>query len=179
MLGNYTEEKLDVTKIPGYDNPKVPKKRCPGCKLILPTSCFDTDNDAKDRLQGSCKFCQRQMHLKYLATLDGNITIQFKDISNRAQKKKLTFEITKQDIIDLYHKQNGLCALTGNVLAYTANMADGRHIVNPRNLSVDRIDSTKGYTKDNIQLVCAQINRIKDNLTIDKLIEICRLVVAE
>jgi hypothetical protein len=35
--------------------------------------------------------------------------------------------------------------------------------------SLDRIDSTKGYSKDNIQIVCAQVNLMKHELTINEL----------
>jgi len=35
--------------------------------------------------------------------------------------------------------------------------------------SVDRIDSTKGYTKDNIWIISARANRIKNNATIEEI----------
>lgn len=38
------------------------------------------------------------------------------------------------------------------------------------NLSVDRIDSSKGYTKDNIQLVCAAANMMKGYMEYNDLI---------
>jgi hypothetical protein len=53
----------------------------------------------------------------------------------------------------LWEKQKGLCALTGIPMTY--KFYEGR--VNT-NLSVDRIDSAKGYSKDNVQLVCMAAN---------------------
>ena len=35
--------------------------------------------------------------------------------------------------------------------------------------SVDRIDSTKGYSKDNVWIISARANRIKNNATIDEI----------
>ena len=35
--------------------------------------------------------------------------------------------------------------------------------------SVDRIDSTKGYTKDNVWIISARANRIKNNATIEEI----------
>ena len=35
--------------------------------------------------------------------------------------------------------------------------------------SVDRIDSTKGYTKDNVWVISARANRIKNNATIEEI----------
>lgn len=41
------------------------------------------------------------------------------------------------------------------------------------NLSIDRIDSSKGYTKDNVQLVTMAANQMKNDLTLDELIVMC------
>jgi hypothetical protein len=42
--------------------------------------------------------------------------------------------------------------------------------------SVDRIDSSKGYTKDNIQFVCFMANIAKNKFSCDELINFCNLV---
>lgn len=42
-----------------------------------------------------------------------------------------------------------------------------------QNLSVDRIDSNKGYEPDNIQLVDKRINMMKQSLSNDEFIELC------
>ena len=44
------------------------------------------------------------------------------------------------------------------------------------NISIDRIDSSKGYTKDNIQLVCASLNNMKMDLKNKHFIQLCKLV---
>ena len=46
------------------------------------------------------------------------------------------------------------------------------------NLSVDRIDSTKGYSKDNVQLVCMAANQMKNDLPMTEFIEMCEAVLA-
>ena len=43
-----------------------------------------------------------------------------------------------------------------------ANLTDGE--INDYNISIDRKDSSKGYTKDNIQLVGAIINIMKNDI---------------
>lgn len=45
------------------------------------------------------------------------------------------------------------------------------------NLSVDRIDSSKGYTKDNIQLVCAAANMMKGYMEYNDLINFCEAII--
>ena len=51
------------------------------------------------------------------------------------------------------------------------------HIINPNNISIDRIDPNKGYTKENVQLICNRINRLKYTLSENDFFEICDLVI--
>lgn len=67
--------------------------------------------------------------------------------------------ITIEDILEIYKKQKGLCVYSGIQLQFinTTNK------INMNNLSIDRIDSNKGYTKDNIQLLSFCANQAKSN----------------
>lgn len=47
------------------------------------------------------------------------------------------------------------------------------------NLSIDRIDSTKGYTRDNVQLVTVAANQMKNDLTTVELIDLCQRVIKQ
>ena len=44
------------------------------------------------------------------------------------------------------------------------------------NLSIDRIDSTKGYSKDNVQLVCMAANQMKNDLSMEELTSLCSMI---
>ena len=57
---------------------------------------------------------------------------------------------------ELIHAQKGLCALTGLPLDLPPSKSDPDMMASP-----DRIDSDKGYEKDNIQVVCWFANRWK------------------
>ena len=92
-----------------------------------------------------------------------------------AEARDLPFEISNQDAWDQFLKQNSKCALTGLALS----MNDGRNPVTDsiiRNASLDRIDSSKGYTRDNIQWVHKDINKMKMDFPEDRFRELCRLV---
>ena len=52
--------------------------------------------------------------------------------------------------------------MTGEKLTFIAYTDNGQ--INDYNLSIDRIDSNKGYTIDNIQLVGAIINIMKNDM---------------
>jgi hypothetical protein len=49
----------------------------------------------------------------------------------------------------------------------------GRHL---KNMSIDRIDPTKGYTEDNVQLVCAQVNMMKSDMSLEELYTFCEAI---
>lgn len=72
-------------------------------------------------------------------------------VSNRPVKE---VSITETDIIDLYHKQNGKCYWTGLLLDGHFNTV--KH--HPFAISADRLDNSKGYTKDNVVLVRRMFN---------------------
>ena len=50
------------------------------------------------------------------------------------RNKDLEFNITEQDIMDLYYKQYGKCVLSGEKLTIIANLSDGE--INDYNLSI-------------------------------------------
>ena len=72
-------------------------------------------------------------------------------------------------------KQNGRCIITGLLMTNICyqNSVNDRHKINKWNISVDRIDSNKGYTIDNIQLICNVVNRMKSDLTDNELLLLC------
>lgn len=71
-----------------------------------------------------------------------------------------------------YNAQQGLCAISGIPLAYQAGM--GRV---PTNISIDRIDNGKGYVRDNVQLVCDAVNRMKQDFSQANFIQWCGTIV--
>ena len=73
---------------------------------------------------------------------------------------------------ELWLKQQGKCAISNIDMTYIFNC--GRV---PTNVSIDRIDSTKGYTINNIQLVCMACNQMKSDLSEYKLYEFCKAIV--
>ena len=45
------------------------------------------------------------------------------------------------------------------------------------NVSIDQIKPSKGYTKDNIQLVCMAINQLKSDFDLNTIYLICKNIV--
>lgn len=81
-----------------------------------------------------------------------------------ARKRGLVWEVTPEDLWELYNAQDRRCVYSGI------------HLDHGRNASLDRIDNTKGYTVDNIQWVDKNINRMKSDFGEEAFINFCHRV---
>jgi hypothetical protein len=75
--------------------------------------------------------------------------------------------------MELLEKQEYKCALSGEVL--TCNLEVGTRT--KTNASLDRIQAGGEYTIDNVQFVCAVINQLRMNMSVEEFVEWCRKVV--
>jgi hypothetical protein len=87
----------------------------------------------------------------------------------RRRGRKIEFNITIEDIWNKYIEQDRKCIYTGIDLYWTFRKQTG-------NASVDRIDSNKNYTYDNIQIVHKDVNLMKQSLSNDFFIYLCSLI---
>jgi len=88
----------------------------------------------------------------------------FKETFRRAKRRFKEFNISLQDLKDQWELQNGKCAYTNLqlVLPIGNKSNDIRYTA-----SLDRIDSSKGYIKGNIQFVATPINYMKSSMSDD------------
>ena len=117
-----------------------------------------------------CKVCKSKKYKRYAETLLGFIYELCRNITNNAKSRGIESKLEREDVIRLIQIFHGKCALTGYHLTYGR---DDEHVDNIYNVSVDRIDSSKDYTTDNIQPVCWIINKMKSYLTMDQLGDLC------
>lgn len=84
------------------------------------------------------------------------------------------YNITIDDLKNQWLVQNEMCVYSGirlQLASYTTTD------INPiYRASLDRIDSNKGYIKGNIQFVSTSINYMKNKLSHDETIELCKLI---
>lgn len=125
-------------------------KICTKCKKL--TNDFSPDRRRKDSLQSQCRKCKREANSRYLKTKEGllsRIYSQQKKTSKKRghnlpsySRKELTNWVFSQKIFDSIYK----------------NWKDSGYCVDlvP---SLDRINSYKSYTLDNIQIVTWEQNR--------------------
>ena len=96
------------------------------------------------------------------------ISRTYSSIKCRERGKK-EVKISKQDLEELLIASNGVCAISGFPLTLERN--------NLLLASVDRIDSSKGYIKGNVQFVAKCVNIAKSDLPQDEFIAMCKAVV--
>ena len=88
-----------------------------------------------------------------------------------AKARGLAFDLTAKDIRDLYDEQQGLCALSGQPIFLPLSSKYASVTA-----SVDRIDNSKGYTRENVQLVHKHINMLRGPMQVDEFIALCKMV---
>lgn len=118
--------------------------------------------------------CQRLRKAKFHPNWTGYEDISgnfFYSLIAHAKQRNLSVEVTAPQIWELFCKQGKKCALSGIDISF---QSDSRH--RDGTASLDRIDSTKGYTIDNVWWVHKDINRMKWDLSIENFIEYCHLV---
>jgi hypothetical protein len=87
-----------------------------------------------------------------------------------AEQRDLPFNLSKEDVIEVFKKQKGICALTGEKMSYIKKKNDAL------SLSIDRIDSTKGYNKKNIHLCTEKANEMKSDLSSFDFTRLCKII---
>lgn len=91
----------------------------------------------------------------------------------RAKYRHHEVNITLDDLLNQWNKQDGTCPYSGVKLIHPIRITDEGLIFMA---SLDRIDSTKGYIKDNIQFISAATNLAKNNMTHEQMIYFCKII---
>ena len=106
-----------------------------------------------------CRDGTRLAYNRRAGTLEGYTKCLIRLARQRVKAFGIDMNIEYTDLIDLWNKQNGLCAISGVGMTY----GRGNGHTNTA-CSVDRIIPALGYTKGNIRLVCYIINVMRHNL---------------
>lgn len=89
-----------------------------------------------------------------------------------AKKRNLEWSVSGIFLWELFLKQNKKCPYTGEIL----QMCNSTRFKSTQTASLDRIDSSKGYTEDNVQWVHKTVNQIKWNLSEKDFIKFCKKI---
>lgn len=144
-------------------------------KLGLPNECsihgvHDKWNYYEKNSLVTCSKCKSEISSKFQKEDKKINPLKYilKYAKQHAKQKGNLFDITEGDLVNCLLAQDNKCALTGIKMK----------TFGPYGISLDRIDPSKGYIKNNIQLVCWLINRMKSDLSQDEFITLCGFVAA-
>lgn len=99
----------------------------------------------------------------------------FSSMKSRAKSRGISFELTKEFLWQLLVDQNFKCALSGIDIHLSTKLNNSRTNPDYKEItaSLDRIDSSKSYTVNNVQWIHKDINKMKNAFNQDYFIEVC------
>lgn len=99
-----------------------------------------------DDLKSYCRKCHYNLKETYKNTVRGYI----KYLLASKDHERYETDIDYNFVINLYHKQKGLCGYSNMPMTFGSKKDWA--------LSIERIDSMKGYNKENVILICREFN---------------------
>lgn len=146
-------------------------KDCPSCG-IQQTYLRRNYAEASLREGKECKKCSNSKTDNCHRGWYRGIRISwFNKFKTNARLRGLDWDITLDDVANLYEQQEGLCALTGWSIVFPECGHPQTSLA-----SIDRIDSSFGYLKENIQLVDKRVNMMKQSYTQEEFVLVCKAV---
>ena len=131
-------------------------------KNNLPIFCKKHGEHLSWRLHSSnnvqCKICISEIQKQ--ARDKNKLKFKLKDAKQHSKIKNISFEINEEIVLEILKNQNNKCALSGI------------DFIN-ENYSIDKINPNGGYTKENIQLVIFEVNRMKSDFNLDLFLDLC------
>lgn len=94
---------------------------------------------------------------EWYTSLRGRFYDLLESARTRAKKSNIQIDIDLEYLLNLYELQNKQCSLTGIQFEFKRT-TNSKSKFTPFGPSIDKIDHTKGYTKDNVRLVCVMVN---------------------
>ena len=144
---------------------------CPSC-LHLQSYQRRSSAQAAAEALSLCKACtNRTTENTHQGYYRGIRISWYNRIRYNAESRKKLWRLTMDDLADCMEHQHNRCALTGWDIYFPEIRDSGEG-----QASIDRIDSAGDYTTDNIQLLDARINMMKQSYSQKFFIDACRAV---
>ncbi len=150
-------------------------KTCSSCRKSKPHSKFYPNYKTTERNPiNPCKECKgSRKQDQFTRSPEAFMRRMFSSLrSNRTvreEKRMIDWELTLDQLIEMYHTQDGRCAMTGILMTHQ-RAADQK---NPYNISIDRLEITGPYSIENIQLVCKIVNLTRQSLSVSDYVNLC------
>lgn len=147
-----------ILKFTDWSNPCIILMACGCTKTLTPCSIWYRKNT-------QCKQCLGKGRLGKHRGYKNISLFLFGRIRRNAKARGISFDITTRHVNSAWEKCGGKCVLSGVPIELPVNGTG--------TASLDRIDSTKGYTPRNIQFVHKHVNSAKMDLQMDEFVALC------
>lgn len=142
---------------------------CGICDQILPEGMFykKTKNGKYGQKASYCRSCCQEKARHFFGKYNSNLQARrlknpihfiYVRLKASAKKRNILFTLTEEDLRSKFVSR---CPIYDKELIFFSN--------SDWSPSVDRIDSNKGYTKDNIIIVSSKANRQKNTCTVEEM----------
>ena len=115
-----------------------------------------------------CLYCAKHTKDIYKEELP---KVFWNKIKWNAKRRKMKVVVSREEAYKIFLNQDRKCNLTGMSIRLPSYGTDTEWTA-----SLDRIDSSKGYTIDNVQWVHKDVNRIKNIFSEEYFVSICQKV---
>lgn len=96
----------------------------------------------------------------------------FRNRLGQARRRgKFEVAIDARYLLDLWKKQEGLCALSGVKMAWREGA------LKIHSISIDRLDCSKGYVPGNVRLICFGLNNLRGRFSDKEALALARAFV--
>lgn len=155
----------------------MPSKKNIKSSVIRTCKGCNKSGDGKLFAKGKFDTCNRCYKISW--EKDNPDKLRAQRLYGNATKRAKTMGWPKPDFDStwIYEKiKNGYCEVTGIKFDLSTEVRSSAHAKNPWVPSIDRIDSSKPYLKENVQLVVFMYNVCKSEFSHDDVIQFCKSV---
>lgn len=124
----------------------------------------------------SCPKCSIFTKRKWHKSVGDFSRSHYNEIKQQAKTRKLDFNISQEFLWYLFLKQNKKCKISGLDITLNNKLINNRIDRINISASVDRIDSSLGYTENNVQWVHKYVNIMKGALSDETFISMCNII---
>jgi hypothetical protein len=141
------------------DDAEVSAKTCPKCSTVKSLLDFHANHTKPDGRNALCKTCMKMVSKNWRNKPAGRAKAMWTTAKKRAEERGWEFNLTPEWIQE--RLEAGFCQATGLPIELSSEEPfKGGHF-RPWTPSLDRTDCTKGYTMDNVKVVCWMYNQAK------------------
>ena len=147
-------------------------KKCSKCKIVKNVKEFYPRPERKNGrgIRSICKSCDKTRKSKYYSTEEGFMKKLFTSINDRKVSTRRSIghsvDFTKEEFFEMWEEYKKKYGMFCFYIGIPLNFIKSPTYVRGNQVSVDRVDNSKGYSKDNIIFCSSLANFMKGSVSI-------------